>query len=133
MEREPSMRDRFVKEGFLRVAAGRRRWLLDWRPDDEAFWRDTGRVIALRNLILSMPPLLLSFAVWMVWRAASSSSKATSCAKATAPRSATSARSISPRLSVPSFCCLIWPDRCERYSTAHQLSSDRSLHFRCGS
>jgi hypothetical protein len=65
MEREPSMRDRFVKEGFLRVAAGRRRWLLDWRPDDEAFWRDTGRVIALRNLILSMPPLLLSFAVWM--------------------------------------------------------------------
>jgi NNP family nitrate/nitrite transporter-like MFS transporter len=67
MEGEPSLRDRFVREGLLRVAAGRRRWLLDWRPDNEAFWRDTGRVIALRNLILSMPPLLLSFAVWMVW------------------------------------------------------------------
>ncbi len=67
MERDPLLRDRFVKEGLLRVAAGRRRWLLDWHPDDESFWRDTGRAIALRNLILSMPPLLLSFAVWMVW------------------------------------------------------------------
>jgi NNP family nitrate/nitrite transporter-like MFS transporter len=44
-----------------------RRWLRDWRPDDEAFWRSTGRGIALRNLICSMPPLLLSFAVWIVW------------------------------------------------------------------
>ena len=67
LEREPSLRDTFVKEGLLRVAAGRRRWLLGWRPNDDAFWRDTGRGIALRNLILSMPPLLLSFAVWMVW------------------------------------------------------------------
>ena len=67
LEREPSLRDTFVKEGLLRVAAGRRRWLLDWRPNDEAFWQDTGRRVALRNLILSMPPLLLSFVVWMVW------------------------------------------------------------------
>ncbi len=67
LEREPTLRDQLVKEDLLFVAAGRRRWLRDWRPDDEAFWRDTGRGIALRNLILSMPPLLLSFAVWMVW------------------------------------------------------------------
>ncbi len=67
LERDPSLRDTFVKEGLLWVAAGRRRWLTDWRPDDKAFWRDTGRGIALRNLILSMPPLLLSFAVWMMW------------------------------------------------------------------
>jgi NNP family nitrate/nitrite transporter-like MFS transporter len=67
LEREPALRDQLVKEDLLFVAAGRRRWLRDWRPDDEAFWQDTGRRVALRNLILSMPPLLLSFAVWMVW------------------------------------------------------------------
>jgi NNP family nitrate/nitrite transporter-like MFS transporter len=66
LEREPALLDKLIGEG-PRVAAVRRRRLLDWRPDDEAFWCDTGRVIALRNLVLSMPPLLLSFAVWMVW------------------------------------------------------------------
>jgi MFS transporter, NNP family, nitrate/nitrite transporter len=67
LERDPALRDTFVDKGLLRVAAGRRRWLTDWRPDDETFWRDTGRGIALRNLLLSMPPLLLSLAVWMMW------------------------------------------------------------------
>jgi NNP family nitrate/nitrite transporter-like MFS transporter len=41
--------------------------LVDWRPDDEAFWAATGRRIAHRNLWLSMPALLLAFAVWVVW------------------------------------------------------------------
>jgi NNP family nitrate/nitrite transporter-like MFS transporter len=67
LEREPTLRNQLVKEDLLFVAAGLRRWLRDWRPDDEAFWSETGRGIALRNLVLSMPPLLLSFAVWMVW------------------------------------------------------------------
>ena len=39
----------------------------DWRPDDEAFWRSTGRRIAQRNLWISIPCLLLAFSVWMVW------------------------------------------------------------------
>lgn len=39
----------------------------DWRPEDPDFWRSTGRSIARRNLWLSIPALLLSFAVWMVW------------------------------------------------------------------
>ncbi len=67
LERDPALRDQLVRENLLHVAAGRRRWLRDWRPNDEDFWRLTGRGIALRNLFLSMPPLLLSFAVWMVW------------------------------------------------------------------
>ena len=46
---------------------GRRHVLLDWRPDDEAFWAATGRRIATRNLLVSMPALLLAFAVWLVW------------------------------------------------------------------
>ena len=39
----------------------------DWRPEEADFWRDTGKAIANRNLWLSIPALLLSFAVWMVW------------------------------------------------------------------
>jgi NNP family nitrate/nitrite transporter-like MFS transporter len=39
----------------------------DWRPEDKAFWDSTGRRIARRNLLISIPALLLSFAVWMVW------------------------------------------------------------------
>jgi NNP family nitrate/nitrite transporter-like MFS transporter len=39
----------------------------DWRPEDPVFWNATGRKIARRNLWISIPCLLLSFAVWMVW------------------------------------------------------------------
>jgi len=41
--------------------------LTDWRPEDPVFWAKTGRAIARRNLWLSIPALLLSFAVWQVW------------------------------------------------------------------
>lgn len=41
--------------------------LTDWRPEDKTFWDTTGRAIARRNLWLSIPALLLSFAVWQVW------------------------------------------------------------------
>lgn len=41
--------------------------LTEWRPDDPAFWDQTGRSIANRNLWISIPALLLAFSVWMVW------------------------------------------------------------------
>lgn len=41
--------------------------LEDWRPEDPLFWAKTGRAVARRNLFISIPCLLLSFAVWMVW------------------------------------------------------------------
>ena len=41
--------------------------LTDWRPEDRTFWETTGRAIARRNLWISIPALLLSFAVWQVW------------------------------------------------------------------
>jgi NNP family nitrate/nitrite transporter-like MFS transporter len=41
--------------------------LQDWRPEDKEFWEKTGRAIARRNLWISIPALLLSFAVWQVW------------------------------------------------------------------
>ncbi len=39
----------------------------DWRPEDAEFWKSTGKAVANRNLWLSIPALLLSFSVWMVW------------------------------------------------------------------
>ena len=41
--------------------------LVDWDPEKERFWQQTGRRIAQRNLWISIPALLLAFAVWMVW------------------------------------------------------------------
>ena len=41
----------------------------DWRPWDATFWATTGRSVANRNLWISVPALLLAFAVWMVWSA----------------------------------------------------------------
>lgn len=38
-----------------------------WQPEEPEFWAKTGKQIAQRNLWLSIPALLLSFAVWMVW------------------------------------------------------------------
>jgi NNP family nitrate/nitrite transporter-like MFS transporter len=67
LEREPALRNQLVEEQLLEVGVAGGRWLANWRPDDEAFWEAGGRRIALRNLLFSMPPLFLSFAVWMVW------------------------------------------------------------------
>jgi NNP family nitrate/nitrite transporter-like MFS transporter len=52
---------------LIEATRKRRHVLVDWRPDDESFWAATGRRIANRNLLLSMPALLLAFAVWVVW------------------------------------------------------------------
>jgi NNP family nitrate/nitrite transporter-like MFS transporter len=38
-----------------------------WDVEDRAFWTSEGRAVAQRNLWISIPALLLSFAVWMVW------------------------------------------------------------------
>ncbi len=41
--------------------------LEEWLPNDERFWQERGHRIAQRNLWISIPCLLLAFAVWMVW------------------------------------------------------------------
>jgi NNP family nitrate/nitrite transporter-like MFS transporter len=43
------------------------RTLTHWEPEDRDFWALRGRGIARQNLWISIPALLLSFAVWMVW------------------------------------------------------------------
>jgi NNP family nitrate/nitrite transporter-like MFS transporter len=38
-----------------------------WNVEDEAFWETTGKKIANRNLWISIPALLLSFSIWLMW------------------------------------------------------------------
>ena len=38
-----------------------------WDVEDEKFWESTGKKIATRNLWVSIPNLLLGFAVWLYW------------------------------------------------------------------
>jgi len=38
-----------------------------WDPEDEQYWSKEGKRIAHRNLWISIPALLLSFSVWMLW------------------------------------------------------------------
>ncbi len=41
--------------------------IVDWRPEDETFWSNQGKSIATRNLWISIPNLLVAFAVWLMW------------------------------------------------------------------
>ncbi len=45
----------------------RRGEIIDWNVEDGAFWAATGRRVASRNLWISIPALLLAFAVWMLF------------------------------------------------------------------
>ncbi|MBT3243632.1 MAG: NarK/NasA family nitrate transporter [Bacteroidetes bacterium] len=39
----------------------------DWKVEDLAFWKEKGSKIATRNILISIPSLLLAFAVWIMW------------------------------------------------------------------
>jgi len=39
----------------------------EWNPEDPSFWETTGKRIAYRNLLISVPALLCGFAVWLMW------------------------------------------------------------------
>ena len=67
LEGQPALRDEMVKGHLLEARPRLRRWIIDWRPEEDSFWDTQGKRIAYRNLLISMPALLLSFAVWMVW------------------------------------------------------------------
>ncbi len=38
-----------------------------WDPEDQEFWETKGKKVANRNLWISIPALLLAFAVWQLW------------------------------------------------------------------
>ena len=39
----------------------------NWNPEDTEFWGREGKKVAYRNLWISIPNLLMGFAVWMMW------------------------------------------------------------------
>ena len=41
--------------------------LSEWKVEDDLFWNDRGKKIASKNLWISIPCLLLAFAVWIMW------------------------------------------------------------------
>ncbi len=41
-------------------------WLAEWKPEDPAFWAETGSKIAWRTMWLTTATLVLSFATWFV-------------------------------------------------------------------
>ncbi|HEY2137225.1 MAG TPA: MFS transporter [Xanthobacteraceae bacterium] len=43
------------------------RWISDWNPEDEKFWKSEGKVIAQRNLIWSIVAEHLGFSIWLIW------------------------------------------------------------------
>ncbi|MFZ1324565.1 MAG: MFS transporter [Candidatus Contendobacter sp.] len=67
LERHAEVRAELASANLIERVYRRRHLLADWRPDDEDFWQQAGQRIAHRNLWLSMPALLLAFAVWVVW------------------------------------------------------------------
>ena len=42
-------------------------WISEWNPEDETFWRETGRRVARRNLIWSILAENIGFSVWLIW------------------------------------------------------------------
>ncbi|PSJ80711.1 NarK family nitrate/nitrite MFS transporter [Neisseria iguanae] len=46
------------------------RLIQDWRPEDAGFWQNGGKKTASRNLWISIPALMLAFAIWQVWSVA---------------------------------------------------------------
>lgn len=49
------------------AAINRGRWIDRWEPDDEGFWRQTGKRIARKNLGFSIFTEHLGFSIWVMW------------------------------------------------------------------
>jgi MFS transporter, NNP family, nitrate/nitrite transporter len=56
-----------IKSNASTAAVGTGSDISDWQPEDKQFWETTGKRIAYRNLMLSVPALLCGFAVWGMW------------------------------------------------------------------
>ena len=48
-------------------STGSSRWIDHWDPEDETFWRETGKRVARRNLLWSILAENLGFSIWLIW------------------------------------------------------------------
>jgi MFS transporter, NNP family, nitrate/nitrite transporter len=53
--------------GLPEEPAHRPHWIDDWRPEDPAFWAETGEHVARRNLLFSILSEHIGFSVWSMW------------------------------------------------------------------
>lgn len=44
-------------------------YLMEWKPEDPQFWKEKGRLIAWRTLVITTATLVLSFATWFMMSA----------------------------------------------------------------
>jgi len=56
-----------AKPSAAATPAQRGRWITDWRPEDPAFWEQTGKRVARRNLAWSIFAEHIGFSVWSLW------------------------------------------------------------------
>lgn len=62
--------EHFMREPqAIAIPLTKRDALRQWNPEDEQLWNHIGSSIAHKNLMISIPCLFLSFAVWMIWSA----------------------------------------------------------------
>ncbi|MER7836723.1 NarK family nitrate/nitrite MFS transporter [Streptomyces sp. NPDC096040] len=45
----------------------RSRWIQQWDPEDETFWKETGEKVARRNLYFSVFSEHIGFSIWTLW------------------------------------------------------------------
>lgn len=45
----------------------RSRWIQEWDPEDETFWKETGEKVARRNLYFSVLSEHIGFSIWTLW------------------------------------------------------------------
>ncbi len=43
------------------------RWIEQWDPEDETFWKETGERVARRNLVYSVLSEHIGFSIWSLW------------------------------------------------------------------
>ncbi|MGP3952673.1 MFS transporter [Streptomyces sp. 7N604] len=43
------------------------RWIEQWDPEDETFWKETGQKVANRNLLFSVFSEHIGFSIWTLW------------------------------------------------------------------
>jgi NNP family nitrate/nitrite transporter-like MFS transporter len=49
------------------MARAESKWIDEWNPEDETFWRSVGKRIARQNLIWSIVAENIGFSVWLIW------------------------------------------------------------------
>jgi NNP family nitrate/nitrite transporter-like MFS transporter len=56
-----------MPEKESRMSGSNARWISEWNPEDETFWKSKGKAVARRNLIWSIVAEHVGFSIWLIW------------------------------------------------------------------